>query len=156
MKKALNENFVKAIKEIGQKLQGIEKWAVMGTTNLALHGIDVVPNDLDITTNHEGLEKISEILAEYKVGEPEVKQPFVPGFREFTEQEFEINGVKVTVCGEYEDDIYYRSFVDGGIKRIDFAGVSVPVFSLPAEAKAYRALEREDKAKLIEDFLRKK
>lgn len=155
MKKSLPDNFIKTIKEIAQKLQDKDiNWAIIGSTNMALHGIDIAPKDLDITTNLEGLGIISDIFSEHKVGEPVVKQPEIEGYKEFTEQTLELNGVEVQICGEYEDDIYYRSFIDGEIEEIDIEGVKVPVFSLKAEARAYRITKRKNKAKIIEDWLK--
>lgn len=151
MKKALPDNYIQTIKEIAQKLEGVDvHWAIIGSTNMALHGIDIIPNDIDITTNHEGLEIICDLFSDYKVGKAEVKTPLVDGYKDYTEQELEINGVKVTICGEYEDDVYFQTFTNGGIEYLDVEGIKVTVFSLESEKQAYHIFGKEDKVKLIE------
>jgi len=150
----LAENYYSAIRVIVLALKSVRApWAIIGSANMALHGMDVVPNDLDVSTNLNSLHVITEALAKYKNGEPEIKQPLVAGFREYTEQSFLIEGVDVTFCGEYEDDVYFHTFVDGEIEELNVGGVCAPVFSLLAEMRSYRMLGREKKAKMIEEFL---
>jgi hypothetical protein len=43
------------------------RWTIMGTVSLALQGIDVTPDDIDILTDEDGAFRIGSILEEYEV-----------------------------------------------------------------------------------------
>jgi hypothetical protein len=60
-------NLLKVVEKIGKLLEGKKiKWAIVGSTSLALKGIEIEPKDIDILTTKEGAYKISSLLKEYE------------------------------------------------------------------------------------------
>ena len=52
----LNKKFRRVLVELATELKEQEiLWAVIGSTNLALWGLDVEPNDLDVCTTASGI-----------------------------------------------------------------------------------------------------
>jgi hypothetical protein len=64
-------NIISALKTIAQKLEGQNiKWVVGASCGLALQGMDVQPDDIDIITDEDGIFKISQCLVDYEVEAP--------------------------------------------------------------------------------------
>ena len=69
------ENTFQALKIISEKLNGKGiNWVLIGSTNHALQGVDVKPNDIDILTDKEGAYAIGEALKEYVIEEVHIKE----------------------------------------------------------------------------------
>ena len=74
-------------------------WAFTSSVNMALQGLMVTPTDIDIQTDLEGANKISEELSEYLIKPVELKE--IGNIRSHI-SEFRIEGVKVEVIAEME------------------------------------------------------
>ena len=128
------------------------KWAIIGSTNTALQGMNIAPNDLDIITNPDDLKIFKEVLKEYVVKPICKKPPYKKGYPEFYELKLNIEGIKVHIIGEYDNDVYYSRVSKGNIILIDLDNLKIPCFTLEAEAQAYEETNRGNKAKLIKNF----
>ena len=56
---------MEVIRLIRSRVPKDAKWAVDGSTSLALQGIDVTPNDIDLLTDSEGAIRIGNSLSEF-------------------------------------------------------------------------------------------
>ena len=151
----LLQNFKNVIKFIFEKIKDKNiRWAIIGSTNMVLQGIDVSPNDLDITTNPADLKIFEQEFKEYIIEPISKKPPLKNRLSEFYEMNLRIKGIKVQIIGGYDNDIYFSKVKDSRILFVKLDDVSIPCLSLEAEAKAYSEINRKDKTKLIMDFLK--
>lgn len=96
-KKMIPQNFLNAVKIVSGEFRknGIN-WVLVGSSSLALQGVDIVPNDIDVLTSKEDALKCNSILKEFLVKPVEWSK---------TERydsyfgEFRIEGVKVEIMG---------------------------------------------------------
>ncbi|MFH1332253.1 MAG: hypothetical protein ABIH63_03125 [archaeon] len=130
------------------------KWALVGTSNLALQGIDVKPNDLDIVTSVKNLDFFGKTFKRY-VKEPIFKVPAYEGFLEYFKVRFQIKGVEVEVSGEYDNDVYFRRIKGGDLVKIRLGKIIIPCLSLGAQLEVYSELGKKDKIKLMREFFKK-
>lgn len=139
---------ISAVKHLASLLAGID-YALMGSANLYLQGMDVVPRDIDILTTPEGIRAIDERLSACRTrkiyfDESEGRN----SFRSF----YDYEGVEVEALGNVAnahrspDALARKTFVD-------VEGARVPALTLTEEAAAYRSMGREEKARLIEEYI---
>ena len=140
----LNSTFVEVIKLISENIPSNIKWAVDGSTSLALQGIDVTPHDIDILTDREGAIRIQESLKNYNV---------VPISHSSNEKydsyfgTFKVKGIKVEVMGDLRvfrsgkwSTLQNPSTVD--IANTNMEGVSIPVVSVKSQTESGYLSER--------------
>ncbi|MCL4455471.1 MAG: hypothetical protein M1157_07540 [Deinococcus sp.] len=133
-------------------------WVLTGSLAFAMQGLPLSPRDIDIQTDKEGAYRFGELFAEY------VRHPVGPdraGERIRSHLgDFVINGVQVQVMGALQKRTSaHREWeppTDIGRHKcyVEFEGMKVPVLSLSYEAEAYRKMGREERADLIERFLK--
>ncbi len=151
----LSQNFKNVIKFIFGKIKDKNiKWAIICSTNMALQGIDVSPNDLDIITNPADLKVFEQEFKKYIIEPISKKSPFKNGLSGFYIMRLKIKGIKIHVAGGYDNDIYFSKVKDNRILFVKLDGVPIPCLLLESEAKTYSEINRKDKAKLIMDFLK--
>lgn len=151
----MEQNIRKTIKTIHEKLKlNNIRWALVGSTNMQLQGMDTYPRDLDIVIQHKDLEKISDIFSDYSTSI--VKQFKTLSGKPAWEVKTNINDIEVQFFGGKDDDIYVSKMLANRISMIKMDDIKIPCFNLEAEEQAYRETNREHKAKLIRDFLYKK
>lgn len=151
----LSQNFKNVIKFIFGKIKDKNiKWAIIGSTNMVLQGIDVSPNDLDITTNPADLKVFEQEFKEYIIEPISKKPPLKNRLSEFYEMKLRIKGIEVQIIGGYDNDIYFSKVKDNRILFVKLDDVSIPCLLLESEAKTYSEINRKDKTKLIMDFLK--
>ena len=140
----LNPAFVEVIKIISKNIPSSIRWAIDGSTSLALHGIDVTPHDIDILTDHEGAIRIQESLKKYNV---------VPISHSSNEKydsyfgTFKVKGIKVEVMGDLRvfrsgkwSALQNPSTID--IANINLEGLSIPVVSVKSQNESGYLCER--------------
>ena len=135
-------------------------WVLGGSCSLALHGVPVTPHDLDIVTDREGAYRIGEALR--KVAQELRTVQWGEGERIRSHYgQYRIGDVQVDVIGAAElrgDDGWMPAQppAEWGAEMVAVPGadLSVPAFTLQHELVAYRRLQREAKARLIEELLR--
>ncbi|MBU0667360.1 MAG: hypothetical protein ABIC91_04850 [Nanoarchaeota archaeon] len=129
-------------------------WFLGGSTNLALQGIDVSVNDIDLLSDEKGVYELEKSLKQYVVK---------PVFWRESETiashygQLNIDGVDVEIMGELDVKSAYRQ----NIKKDDILMTKVDDFYIPCcslkhEYDAYVKLGRPEKVVLIKKFLDKK
>ncbi len=92
---------MRALKEGAQLLYGHKvKWLVVGSTSLALQGVDVEPEDIDIICSKEDAFEIGRILKKYET------RPVGSSRTHLFESymgEYAIHGVKVQIMGDFKE-----------------------------------------------------
>ncbi|MFH1184430.1 MAG: hypothetical protein V1755_05245 [Chloroflexota bacterium] len=132
-------------------------WAITGSLGMALQGMDLPINDIDLQTDEDGAYEIERRLAEYVV---------VPVLYKASEQmrsrlgKLSIEGLKVEVIGGMQkrsQDGVWEAPVDITAHRrwVEVEGLSIPVLSLEHEYEAYRLMGRHEKAEKIRQWLDK-
>ncbi len=128
-------------------------WVITGSVGLALQGVPLEPNDVDIQTDAAGADEIARRLADH------VTQPVALVERAWGRSylgKLEMAGVQVEVIG----DIQKRSG-DGWdpppdlaslAQTIEVDGMRLRVLPLAYEADAYRRMGRLEKAALIQQY----
>lgn len=148
----MKANFKKAIKIIHKLLNENKiKWALVGSTDMQLQGMDVNPRDLDIVVQLKDLEKMQEIFSEYNASPVKKLEPMTdePAW----EVKIEIEGVEVQILGERNTGEYVSKLLVNRLTKIKLDDIEIPCFTLEAEAQAYTETNREHKARLIHKFL---
>jgi predicted nucleotidyltransferase len=151
----INSNFKKAIKIIHKLLSEKKiKWALIGSTNMQLQGMDIQPHDLDIVIQLKDLDKMQKIFSEYNVSAIKEKRSLTNN--PFWEVKVEIDGVEVQIFGEKSNRGYVSKLLANRLINIQLNGIKIPCFTLEAEAQTYAEINRGHKAHLIQEFLNHK
>ncbi len=138
----------KNIKEILQiildSLQGKEFiWRLEGSANLKIQGVEVTVQDLDITTNNEGIEIFRSALKKYIV-------------KDFFSQK--INGRSI-VCDINNFEIEINSYGDRELDMFDktekilWNDLKIPILPLEYAKKFYELINKKEKVDLISKYL---
>jgi hypothetical protein len=133
-------------------------WAVTGSTGMALQGIDLEVNDLDIQSNGQITDRLAELLRS--------KGQVLEALRHVESERmssrlgsYELMDVKVEVIGDVRKKIdgTWEETVDvtKNLKdvRVESRDISVPVLRLEYEGQAYRKMGREKRADAVRNFL---
>ncbi|MBN2458880.1 hypothetical protein JXB28_01220 [Candidatus Woesearchaeota archaeon] len=145
----------KALKTITEKLKGHDiDWVLIGSTNLALQGVDVEVHDIDLITDQQGGERMAELLKEYitKPFEYSEKGPFRSYY-----SILDIHGIKAEIIAEMQYKLRSGEWSDKSRvaekKMIEYQGLEVPVWDLKKEYEDYNLMGREEKAQKIKEFM---
>ncbi|MGV8171452.1 MAG: nucleotidyltransferase domain-containing protein [Candidatus Woesearchaeota archaeon] len=150
----VDSRFIHAIKIIHQLLnENNISWALIGSTNMQLQGMNVNPRDLDIVVQLKDLEQMEKIFSDYNASDVRKLPPMTdePGW----EVKIDINGVDVQILGERDTGEYVSKLLAEKLIRIHLDNIDIPCFTLEAEAQTYAETKREHKANLIREFLKK-
>jgi len=146
----INQNHLKALRTICEKLEGADvNWVLGGSTNLALQRVDISPRDIDILTDKEGAFIIERLLKDYQIKRVR-----------FTRSEriasylgtFRVEGVEVEVMGELQIKTakgWTKPLKPSQKKILKTEGMKIPANPLEIELKAYRSLGRMDRVQKI-------
>jgi len=150
----LNKKFKQALKIIHKKLKENNiKWALIGSVNICLQGIDVKPNDLDIVVELKDLEKVKEIFSDYNPPNINELKPLSKLDTKKSELKFEIDKIEIQIIGEAEKRLYVKDLLNNKLVKIKIGNAKIPCFSLKTEAETYLELNRINRVKLIKEFL---
>ena len=148
----ISDDYKKAIFEISElMIENSIKYAITGSTNLALQGVPVSPQDIDIVVYYEDLQKIVKIFPKYlKTGmrKMETKRG------EAWEILLSIDGVGVQFFSEMQGA--YHSALYENSHCIEMNDRLIYCFPLRQEMKIYKEMGKEDKVEMIRKFLRGK
>ena len=141
----MNEQNIKEILQIIlDSLQGKEFiWRLEGSANLKIQGVEVSVQDLDITTNNEGIEIFRNTLKKYIV-------------KDFFSQK--INGHSI-VCDINNFEIEINSYGDRKLDMFDktekifWNDLKIPILPLEYAKKFYELINRKEKVELISKYM---
>lgn len=127
------------------------KWALIGSANLALQGMDMVPNDIDILIGIQDKDKITNLFAKEKL-----IRSLVLENKEAEEMFYLIDGNEVQFCFEYAHGFYADFLEKEKFEIVELGSQKIPCLNLEDEARGYEYLGRKEKAERIREFLRSK
>lgn len=136
------DRFFDALKIFIQKTKKID-CSLLGSFNLYLQGIDIVPHDLDFITDDDGIKKISDIFKSNIVKK-----------NGYFETAFIFNNIDIHIVSNENNNL--REPFRNNIVWIDIKGVRVPCQSLESELRFYKKINRQKdlgKVELIEKKL---
>jgi len=142
----IDEKRREMILDIAEKLKSI-RWTLIGSTSRQLQGMDVSPNDIDISVHVDDLEKIREIFKEYNP--PEVKELKTTTKERAWHVKFFLNDFEIEFLGEESNGLFLKKILDGRTSVVE----GVPCMNLDAAAECLEATNREEKAKKIRKWL---
>ncbi len=148
----LNKNFKEIIKIICNSMNREKiKFALIGSSNLALQGINLKPKDLDFVVKLKDLKRISKFFSEYLISDIK-KLPQMTNEPAW-DVKLKINDVNVQFLGERNNGEYVSKLLRNRIIYLYVDNIKVCCFTLEAEAQAYSETNREKKAKIIREYL---
>ena len=151
----INNNFQQALKILAKKLNPNNiKWALIGSTNMAFQGIDIIPHDLDIVIQFEDLQEITPLFSEYNPSSINKLNPL--NDKPAWEIKLKMNNVEVQILGEKDDGEYISKLLDDKITIKNLDNLKIPCFTLEAEAQTYEETHRPNKVRIIKEFLANK
>ena len=130
-------------------------WAITGSMGMAIQGMDLEINDIDLQSDREGAYEIQNLFPEYVTERVQLLE------RDITRSHFgrmDIMGVRVELMG----DMAHRDAGQGWgdppdlsclIHWVEFEDMKLPVMDLEHEYTAYQRLGRPEKAAKIRAFL---
>lgn len=130
------------------------RWVLAGSLSLALQGVKVEPNDMDLLTDRRGAFRINAILKKYEKKEVTYSETEkVSSFLGI----FEIQGVKVEVMGAYRERQGARwvslSKRLENPRIIGIDGVRIPVSPIEDQLASYRRSKRPKDVEKVEEIL---
>ena len=150
---------MKALRVIHDRLQGAGiTWAVTGSLGFALQGVPVAPHDIDIQTDKKGAYEIERLLHEFVVERVQYSSA------ERIRSHFGvliINSIRTEIMGDIEKRTSEGTWqpVDDlkkYLRRVKIDDLAIPVLSLEYEYEAYMQLGREDKARFLYNWLKRR
>ena len=144
-----------AVKTIAKALSNSEvPYTFIKSSSLALHGLPVIPNDIDILTTARGAYDIEKIFSECLVRNTNYSSNDMFGSHF---GELRINGVKIEVMGDLTANHGRWQSYNHSLRERDYItidGYQIPVSQLTHERESYLALNRQkdvNKKILLED-----
>ena len=130
-------------------------WVVTGSLGMVLQGMELKVHDIDLQTDQEGAYEIEKLLVDYVV------QPVQFRPSERIRSHFgllEIEGVRVEIMGGLQKRLKDQSWeepvqVEQWRRWVEVEGMQVPVLSLEYEYQAYLKLGRDEKARMLRNWL---
>ncbi|MEK6927181.1 MAG: hypothetical protein AABX11_02010 [Nanoarchaeota archaeon] len=122
----------------------IINWRLEGSANLFVQGIPIVPADLDITTNKDGLMKFEKALQRYspkKVFNEKIKCDTL---------KCKIAEVEVEIIARDEQD---QLMMLDKVRPILWSRLALPCLPLEHAKTFYSLIQRPEKVELIDNFL---
>lgn len=149
----ISQDFSNALKEVSALMGNRLKWAVVGSTNLALQGLPVTPNDLDIAVFISDLRPARALFRHYSP--TQVDQARSSGSDILFDFRCRIGNIPVQVFSDHDSGSYSRKLLSNRIVRVKLGTSIIPCFTLEAEAQAYDETGRPQKSVMIKEFLKK-
>jgi hypothetical protein len=130
------------------------RWVLAGSLSLALQGIEIEPNDIDILTDQLGALKINSISKKYEI--KKVKYYETEKAVSFFGV-FEIEDVKVEVMGDYKEKqgsrwVNFSKRLENP-KIIEVDGIKIHVSSMKDQLRSYRRSKRPQDVEKVKKIL---
>jgi len=152
----LDSRYVAVLRRLYERLTGTRvNWAVTASCNLALQGLPVEVHDIDIQSDVSGVYAIEELFAGC------VSRPWSFSASGRIRSHFgalTVEGIKVEIMADVEKQGQAGEWAGEcdwiqHVFTVPVDGMPIPVLSLDYELRAYAAMGREAKARLIEQWL---
>jgi hypothetical protein len=139
-------------------------WAVAGSANLALQGVDVEPEDVDVVCDESGAYTIEAAFSDASTELVRYREDPDAGIASHYGA-LELEGVRVEIVGDVHyrvedgdsdgDDTEWVPAADVAEERefVTVEGRDVPVMPLEAEREGYAELGRDDRVSQLDDHL---
>ena len=146
---------MKSIKTIHKILEQNDiKWALVGSTNLYIQGMQIEPNDLDIILQYKDLKKITKLFSNYFASN--IKELNSLTNKKVCEVNATINDIEIQFIGADNTDIYVSKLISNKLIMVSLDDIKIPCFMLEAELQCYKKTNREQKVNYIRKFLSEK
>ncbi len=147
----LSEAQKKALVFFAQKLKEFPiQWVLVGSANLALQGVKINVNDINIATNNDDIFHIKNIFCDYCLGGiTRSKQD-----ADILLCKLKIYGIDILILGDSKSKIYTRYFGTPLIEKRYFLGEWIPCLDLEMELRNYRLVGMKDKVDVLKEFLK--
>lgn len=145
----MSDKIYQTLKILSDKLCNTD-YVLIGSANLCVQGLNLEPFDIDILTTQEDIIKIDRILQEYRT--KEIYFDNRNSWNCFISY-YQIGDIQIEVLANLDND---RQSIETTQKKIviKFNDLVLPCISLVGELETYKKMNRLDKIKLIEDFLK--
>ena len=138
------ETVAKVLKIVVSNLKNKKiTWRLGGSANLLVQRLELPVRDVDISTDDKGLEEFRYALKKYVI-------------KDFYSEK--IKGLSL-ICNINNYEVEINSYEDKDknyfdkIKLISWHGINLPIIPLQYAKEFYKKIGREEKVKLIEDYL---
>jgi hypothetical protein len=150
----LPDRYKEVLKLIAAKLESKNiPWCLIGSANLAMQGIGVMPQNIDILASIIDIKAFQYAFPSY-ISQPMTKK-FSSSGVPIHELNMKVNGLTVIIHGQYANDLHYSKFTPQTAKTVLLDGVKIQGLPLDAEAEIYGQLGRDYKKRVIVEFLRR-
>lgn len=152
----IEPRYIAVLGEMASRLAGSSVvWAITGSLGMALQGVDVDVHDIDLQTDQLGAREIERRFAQYVV-RPVVFSPS-ERIRSYLGA-LRLNDVTVEIIGEMQKRLPSGLWetpvrVQDHLCWVEASGMSLPVMSLEHEYEVYLQMGRQEKARLLWEFL---
>ena len=152
----IEARIARVLKTLQEKIPAGIKWAVCGSCNLALRGLDVNVHDIDLATDKEGAYAIVDLFPPASVTRVELS---TAGKERSYHGGMNIGSVAVDIIGDSQflqaDDTWSPvRDLDTCYEMIDFMEQPLPVLKLTEEYEGYRNIGRLERAAQILKYLK--
>lgn len=144
----INDKYLKIIIQIAKRIDDLN-YALIGSANLAIQGIELTPRDIDIITDEIGIDEFDKRFSKFRV-----KEKFYDetdgrnSWRAF----YKIDGVEIEVL-QNVNNLYRPKNEFNNTVMFNLNGQKIKCSSLQSELFAYEKMGRDDKVKLIKEKL---
>ena len=148
---SLSPPFLAALETLCARLDDL-RWAVTGSTNLALRGVPVEPSDIDLMTDEAGAYEV-EARFEDRITKPVAPSQSVEKHISSHFGALAIGGVRVELMGGVEhlvDGEWVPATPVTDRESLAGEGMEIPAMPIEAEREGYRELGRDDRVRLID------
>ena len=148
----IEKNIQKALKIVSDILNNNHiNWMLIGSCNLAIHGLDVVVRDVDICVDKKEFKKINKLFS--KFGEIVMEQ-FPSSFGgDAYKMTFSIEGIDIELLGEGTQNIYSEALAKGDFNKLEIFGTKIYVNKLENEYESCIRMNKFEKATKIKEYL---
>ncbi|NHJ04779.1 MAG: hypothetical protein EAX90_08145 [Candidatus Heimdallarchaeota archaeon] len=134
-------------------------WVLVGSSNLALQGVKIQANDIDIISTKDEVLKIQDLFKRYI--HKEIKYSEAERYRSWFGS-LELKGIKIELIGELEFKTLENNWTKSkSLERkefIEYESYQVPILPIEYEKEFYIIMKRENdsqKIKKIEEYLKR-
>ncbi len=146
----MGEDILEALEKLSKIIGRDFEWMVIGSCNMFLQGIDILPKDIDVVVHERKLGVIKKKFSEYIKKDIHIYEGTLGKYPRVI---LEINGIEVEIMGGKDDGIYFKN-ISGGTLELDIRGMRLKCLELEKEAEVYEMLGQDERVKQINEFLR--